>query len=63
MNDIYGSKTGIQGALDIQIGLGVDKQLEEEGIRIMSIVKNKRSGIHENFPCRLRKEISRVYDV
>lgn len=63
MNDVYNSKTGIQGALDVQVGIGVDKQLDEEGLRIMSIVKNKRTGKHENFPVKVRKDVSRMYDV
>jgi len=39
---IYGSKTGVQGELDLQLGLGYDRTAEE--FRWLSLLKNKLPG-------------------
>lgn len=40
--DIYGSKTEVQGELDLQIGLGYDRTVEAS--RFLSLLKNKLPG-------------------
>lgn len=61
MNDVYGSKTGIQGAYDVIIGAGATEQMKERGELIMNTCKNKLSGIHKPFKLRLDKTRSKVY--
>jgi replicative DNA helicase len=48
--DIDGVKTGLQGACDGIVGLGVDEELRAEGRRWISICRNKVAGIITNFP-------------
>lgn len=48
--DIDGVKTGLQGACDGIVGLGVDEELRKEGRRWISVCRNKVAGIITNFP-------------
>jgi KaiC/GvpD/RAD55 family RecA-like ATPase len=50
MNDIEWSNTGIPGAADLLLGIGVNDQIQGTGKRILSICKNKVNGRHGNFP-------------
>ena len=43
---VYNSNTGIPGAVDLMIGIGVNDQLERENRRAISTPKNKLSGIN-----------------
>jgi len=50
MNDIEWSNTGIPGAADLMIGLGVDAEYMNMNKRMLSICKNKPNGKHGHFP-------------
>lgn len=43
MNDVDGSKTGLPGTFDLQLGLGADSAMLSKNQRALSIVKNKLS--------------------
>ena len=50
MHDIDSSKTGIPGAADLLIGIGVNNAYERTHRRMLTLCKNKVSGVHESFP-------------
>lgn len=49
MADIDGSKTGIPGAADLLIGVGVDERADAQRRRMLSLCKNKVTGRHAKF--------------
>jgi len=49
MGDIDGSKTGIPGAADLLIGVGVDERADAQHRRMITFCKNKITGRHEKF--------------
>jgi KaiC/GvpD/RAD55 family RecA-like ATPase len=51
MSDVEWSNTGIPGAADLMIGIGVDKEYDNQGKRMISLPKNKINGRHGAFPC------------
>lgn len=63
MGDIDSSNTGIPAQADVLIGVGVDATLEAERRRVLSLPKNKISGLHESFPVNVIPELSRVSSV
>jgi len=50
MNDIEWSNTGIPGAADLMLGIGVDAEYHGLNKRMLSICKNKANGEHGHFP-------------
>lgn len=46
MGDVDSSNTGIPGAADLMIGVGVTEALENAGQRMLSLPKNKIGGVH-----------------
>lgn len=50
MDDIEWSSTGIPGAADLMVGIGVTDELDKEGRRVLNLPKNKINGKHINFP-------------
>lgn len=58
--DIDSSNTGIPGAADALIGLGVNEQLRGLGQRVISLSKNKLSGRHGFFTVNINEAVSRV---
>jgi hypothetical protein len=60
MGDIDSSNTGIPGAADVLIGLGVNEQLYNAGQRVISISKNKVSGKHGFFTVSINEQTSRI---
>lgn len=42
MGDVDFSKTGMQAAADLMVGMGADQALEQQGRRVLSFPKNKR---------------------
>jgi hypothetical protein len=60
MGDIDSSNTGIPGAADVLIGVGVTESLEAAGMRVLSLPKNKLTGIHESFEVRFNAALSKV---
>lgn len=50
LTDIEWSNTGIPGASDLLIGIGVDDLFEKDNKRMLSLPKNKVNGKHGSFP-------------
>ena len=50
MTDVEWSNTGIPGAADLLVGIGVSEQILHSGKRILSICKNKANSRHGSFP-------------
>jgi len=50
MNDIEWSNTGIPGAADLMIGIGVNEEWHGLNKRMLSICKNKANGAHGSIP-------------
>jgi KaiC/GvpD/RAD55 family RecA-like ATPase len=50
LGDVEWSNTGIPGAADLMIGIGVDDLYDSEGKRMISLPKNKVNGKHGAFP-------------
>lgn len=61
--DVDGSNTGIPAQADVMIGIGMDAQTEAEGVRIISLPKNKIGGVHDSFPVRINPQLSRYTSV
>lgn len=59
MGDVDFSNTGVAAQADVLIGIGGTETDVAEGRRIINISKNKLSGRHENFPVKLRADLSR----
>ena len=59
MGDVDFSNTGVAAQADVLIGIGASATDEAEGRRVLTICKNKISGRHENFPVKIRNDISR----
>ena len=58
MSDIDGSRTGVQGACDIQIGVGTNDDFRAQNKLMLSISRNKASGRHGHVPCWIDHERS-----
>lgn len=63
MGDVDFSNTGIPGAADLMIGVGVTPEMEAENVRMFSLPKNKLSGDHSSFPVRVIPPLSKVRNV
>lgn len=50
LSDVEWSNTGIPGAADLMVGIGVDELYRSEGKRMLSVPKNKVNGKHGAFP-------------
>jgi archaellum biogenesis ATPase FlaH len=61
--DVDFSNVGIPSQADVMIGIGVTPALENQGLRMLSLPKNKLSGDHASFPVRLNPSISRYTSV
>jgi archaellum biogenesis ATPase FlaH len=49
-NDLYFSNTGVQGQMDVMIGLGMTQDMERDNKRMITLTKNKISADHSSFP-------------
>lgn len=58
--DIDSSNTGIPGAADVLIGIGMTEQLEAAGLRMLSLCKNKASFVHGHFTVRVDPATGRM---
>jgi len=58
--DVDGSNTGIPGACDLMIGIGMTEEMEQQNTRMINLPKNKLSGKHVFFPVRINPLISRM---
>lgn len=63
LGDVDFSNTGIPSAADLMIGIGVNREYENMDRRMISLPKNKISGIHESFPIRVFPQLSKVENV
>ena len=63
MEDVYGSKTAIQAATDLMVGIGSDDVLKQLNRRMYSITKNKLDDVHEAFPVEFTTNINKVKSV
>lgn len=63
MGDVDSSNTGIPGACDVLLGVGANQVQKDQGIRILTPIKNKLSGDHEPFPTRINPFISKYVSV
>lgn len=58
--DVDSSNTGIPAAADLMVGIGMDLELEQSNLRMITLCKNKLSGDHSSFPVRVEPQLSRV---
>ncbi len=58
MTDVEWSNTGIPGAADLMIGVGVDDEYQIANKRMLSIPKNKVNGAHGAFPVWVQPQIT-----
>lgn len=63
MGDVDYSNTGIPATADLMIGIGATKEQIDQGIRVISLSKNKLTAEHENWPVRLNIPLSRYQDL
>lgn len=63
MGDIDFSNTGIPAQADLMIGIGVNEAQEKQGLRTLSLPKNKISGKHDHFAVRINPQLSRIEDI
>ena len=61
--DVDFSNTGIPSTADVMIGIGMNSEYDRMGRRVLSLPKNKVSGIHESFPIRVFPNLSKCEDV
>jgi archaellum biogenesis ATPase FlaH len=52
MGDVDSSNTGIPAQADVMIGIGMSREDEIMGRRVLSLPKNKPGGNHDSFPVR-----------
>lgn len=60
MSDLDGSKTGVQGAVDVIVGIGVDVDAQANGWRILNICRNKVSGIITSVKIFVDEQLTKV---
>lgn len=60
MGDVDFSNTGIPAQADLMIGMGVTPALYQQGIRMLSLPKNKIGGDHSHFAVKINPFLSRV---
>lgn len=59
-NHLYYSNVGVQGQMDVMIGMGMDSSYDQQDLRMLCLTKNKLSGNHENFPVSVNPSLTRV---
>lgn len=63
MGDVDYSNTGIPAQADVMVGIGGTPEQVNEGIRILSLPKNKLGGDHSSFPVRVNPFISKYASI
>lgn len=63
MGDVDNSNTGIPGACDVLLGVGATGEQKDQGIRVLSLSKNKIGGLHDNFPVRFNQWLSKYISI
>jgi len=62
LDDIDGAKTGLQGAADWILGLGVNADLRAKNQRVVSICRNKISGVIRAFPITVEEQHTLMFN-
>lgn len=60
-NDMYYSNVGVQGQMDVMIGIGMDAGMEQQDKRMLCLTKNKISSKHANIPVSVDPYTSAVF--
>lgn len=63
MGDVDFSNTGIPGAVDVMIGIGMNDEYEKMGQRMLSLPKNKVSGYHGYLAVQIDPQLSKVSSI
>jgi archaellum biogenesis ATPase FlaH len=63
MGDVDGSNVGIPGTADAMIMIGMSADFEENGMRQLTLAKNKIGGLHQSWPVNVQPELSRISNV
>lgn len=63
MNDVDFSNTGMAAHVDVMLGIGMNKEYESMGKRMVSLNKNKISGVHDPFSIAVIPTLSKVVSV
>ena len=61
MNDVDGSKTGLQGSTDLMFSLGANEQMKLENKVMVTVVRNKINGRHGGIMMQLDPMKSKVW--
>ena len=57
---LHYSNVGVQGQMDVMIGMGMTEEMDQQGRRNLCLAKNKLSGRHEILPVDVVPELSLV---
>lgn len=63
LGDVDYSNTGMQATADVMIGMGMSANLEQQGLRMLSLCKNKLEGDHAVVAVRINPTITRITSV
>jgi KaiC/GvpD/RAD55 family RecA-like ATPase len=63
MGDVDYSNTGIPAQADVMIGLGANDVHAKNGEIVISLPKNKVSGVHEYFACGIQPHLSKIVSI
>jgi len=61
-NHMYYTNVGVQGQMDVMIGVGMDQNFENQSKRMFTLTKNKITGIHEPFPVVINEQLSSIIE-
>lgn len=62
-NDMYYSNVGVQGQMDVMIGLGMDAAYEQQDKRMVCLTKNKVNSNHDHFPVFIEPQLTKVTSI
>ncbi len=62
-NDMYYSNVGVQGQMDVMIGIGMDDMYEQQNKRMLCLTKNKISSKHSHIPVVVEPLLSKVSNI
>lgn len=61
-NDMYFTNVGVQGQMDLMIGIGMDDAYHAQDRRMLCLTKNKINSNHANIPVKFHPLTSQVFD-
>jgi len=62
MGDVDSSNVGIPGACDVMLMMGSNEDYRRSNARMLTLAKNKVSGLHDAWPISIIPEITRIVD-